>query len=127
MLAALLLLAAAPATNVHSARVPSLDQVRTAIAARGSGTRLRVSDERCSPMSVPRRERPRIVAAARCSFRYGEAALADPAARPARWRRQHAYFYLTGAPCGGDGQGSDLTCYSWTVDRVLIVSGAEAP
>jgi hypothetical protein len=132
MLAAALILAAVPATNVHSARVPTLNQVRSAIAARGLGpevgTRLRVSDERCSPVSVPRREREgqRALAAARCSFRYGAAALADPAARPARWRRQHAYFYLTGSPCGGERQDGDLTCYSWTIDRELIVSGAEA-
>ena len=127
MLAALLLLlAAAPAPSVHSARVPTLNQVQTAIAARGPGTRFRVSDERCSPMSVPRRERPRALAAARCSFRYGAAAV-DPPAGPARWRRQHAFFYLTGSPCGGDGRGGDLTCYSWTVDRELIVSGAETP
>lgn len=119
MLAALLLLAAAPAPNVHAARVPSPNQVRVAIAARAGGTRLWVSDERCSPMTVPRRERPRVIAAARCSFRYGAAIAADPAARPDR-RRQHAFFYLTGSPCG------DLTCYSWTVDRELILSGAEA-
>jgi hypothetical protein len=119
MLAALLLLAAAPATNVHSARVPSLDQVRLAIAVRAGGTRFWVSDERCSPTSVPRRDRRRALAAARCSFRYGAAVAVNPADRPARWRRQHAFFYLTGSPCGGDGRGSDLTCYSWTTDREL--------
>jgi hypothetical protein len=125
MLAAVLLLAAAPATNVHSARVPTLNQVQAAIIARGhgtgAGTMLRVSGESCSPISVPRREREsrHAVAAARCSFRYGAVALADPAARPTRWRRHRADFYLTGSPCGGEGQGSDLTCYSWTTDREL--------
>ncbi|MEA3011897.1 MAG: hypothetical protein QOD42_442 [Sphingomonadales bacterium] len=132
MLAAALVMAAAPGANVHGARVPTLNQVRTAIVARGrdpeAGTKLRVSDERCSPVDVPRREREsrRAVAAARCSFLYGEVALPDPAARPARWRRQHAYFYLVGTPCGGEGQEADLTCYSWTIDRELTLSGAEA-
>jgi hypothetical protein len=130
MLAAALIAAAVPGANVHGARVPTLNQIRSAIAARGpeAGERLRVSDERCSPISVPRREREgrRAVAAARCSFRYGEAALADPAARPARWRRQHAYFYLTGSPCEGGRQDGDLTCYSWTIDREPILSATEA-
>jgi hypothetical protein len=119
ILAAALLLAAAPAPNVHAARVPSLQQVRLAIAVRAGGTRFWVSDQRCSPMSVPRRERPRIIAAARCSFRYGAAIAVEPATRPAQWRRQHAFFYLTGSPCGGDGRDGDLTCYSWTTDREL--------
>jgi len=120
MLAAVLIMAAVPTANAHSARVPTLNQVQAAIVARG-GTGLRVSGERCSPISVSRREREsrHAVAAARCSFRYGAVALADPAARPTSWRRQHAFFYLTGSPCGGDGQGSDLTCYSWTTDREL--------
>jgi hypothetical protein len=129
MLAALLLLAAAPAPSVHAARVPSPGQVRLAISARASGMRIWVSDERCSPMTVPRRERARVIAAARCSFRYSASVTVDQAtapAGPARWRRQHAFFYLTGSPCGGDGEGSDLTCYSWAVDRELSVSGAEA-
>lgn len=132
MLTAALIMAAVLPTNVHSARVPTLNQVRSAIAARArgpeAGARLRVSDERCSPISVPRREREsrRAVAAARCTFRYGAVALADPAARPARWRRQRAHFYLTGSPCEGERQDSDLTCYSWTIDRELILSGAEA-
>ena len=125
MFAIALIMAAVPTTSAHSARVPTLNQVRSAIVARGRGTdfgtRLRVSDERCSPIDVPRREREdrRAVAAARCTFRYDEAVSADPAARPARWRRQHAYFYLTGSPCGGTGRDSDLTCYSWTTDREL--------
>jgi hypothetical protein len=124
MLAALLLLAVAPAPNVHSARVPSLNEVRLAIAVRGGGTRFWVSDERCSPVSVPRRERRRALAAARCSFRYGAAVAVDPPAGPARWRRQHAFFYLTGAPCEGERQDGGLTCYSWTADRALTGSGA---
>jgi hypothetical protein len=119
MLATLLLLAAAPATNAHSARVPSLDQVRLAINVRVGGTRFWVSDERCSPVSVPRRARLRTVAAARCSFRYRAAVSVAPPARPTGWRRQRADFYLTGSPCGGDGRDSDLTCYSWTTDREL--------
>jgi hypothetical protein len=132
MLAAVLIMAAVPATNVHSARVPTLNQVQAAILARGhrteAGTSVRVSDESCSPIAVPRREREgrRAVAAARCSFRYGEVALADPAARPARWRRQRADFYLTGSPCEGEGQASDLMCYSWTTARPDLAPGAGA-
>jgi hypothetical protein len=132
MLTAALIMAAVPPTDVHAARVPSLNQMQAAIIARGrggdAGTRLRVSDERCSPTSVSRRDRQerRAVAAARCTFRYGAVAVADPAARSALWRRQHAFFYLTGSPCEGENRGSDLTCYSWTVDRELIVSAAEA-
>jgi hypothetical protein len=122
MLAAALILAAAPASNVHAARVPSPDQVRVAIAARAGGPRFWVTDQRCSPMTVPRRERGRVIAAARCSFRFGEAI--DPAARPARWRRQHAFFYLTGSPCEGERQDGGLTCYSWTADRAPSEAGA---
>jgi hypothetical protein len=120
MLALALILAAVPTPNAHSARVPTLNQVQAAIIARGE-TMLRVSGESCSPISVSRREREsrNAIAAARCSFRYGAVALADPAARPTRWRRHRADFYLTGSPCGGDSQGSDLTCYSWTTDREL--------
>jgi hypothetical protein len=128
MLALALVMAAVPTANAYSARVPTLNQVQAAFTARGAAATLRVSGESCSPITVSRREREsrRAVAAARCSFRYGAVALADSAARPTRWRRQRADFYLTGSPCGGDGQGSDLTCYSWTTDRELVIPGAEA-
>ena len=127
MLSLALIMAAVPTPNAHSARVPTLNQLQAAIIARG-GTTLRVSGESCSPISVSRREREsrRAVAAARCSFRYGAVALADPAARPARWRRQRADFFLVGTPCGGDGQEADLMCYSWITERQVVPPGAEA-
>lgn len=120
MLAAALLLAAVPTANAHSARVPTLNQMQAAIVARGR-IGLRVSGESCSPITLSRRERQsrHAVAAARCSFRYGAVALADPAARPTSWRRKRADFYLTGSPCGEEGQEADLICYSWTTDREL--------
>jgi hypothetical protein len=127
MLAAALILAAVPTANAYSARVPTLNQVQAAIVARGGAT-LRVSGESCSPITISRREREnrRAVAAARCSFRYGEVALADPGARPARWRRQRADFYLVGTPCGGEGQEADLMCYSWITERPVVPPGAGA-
>ena len=127
MLALALIMAAVPTSSAYSARVPTLSQVQTAIVARGETT-LRVSGESCSPITISRREREsrHAVAAARCSFRYGEVALADPAARPARWRRQRADFLLVGTPCGGEGQEADLMCYSWITERPVVSPGAEA-
>lgn len=133
--AALILAMALSGHGLFDGRLPSHGQVQTAFASsraclEGAApcpqTTIVTTDETCFRIEVPRvRVDQGAVAGARCRFRYGESSGSPNHSWPSRWTRTHADFFLTGTPCGPEGQESDMMCYSWTTERSAITPSAE--
>jgi hypothetical protein len=130
MLAVALLTAVAPgAHGPLDGRLPARNQVEAAFAASRAcregdaacqPVTISTRNERCHRIEVPRSVRAFAVTAAagaRCRFQYSEYVRGAHSMQVTRWTRTHADFFLAGTPCGGEGQETDLTCYSWTTDR----------